>query len=412
MRCIQKFKKKVKAVRASPLCPGIPAYLIFVLLFGLTISHAGMYHASEAETSPYIGASRLICGQCHTMHGSQAGQSMIYGGAAQVYAKLLRAASAYDLCLACHGESPDVTSEGGLTPPKVVNNLQGSYVPSAGDFKNNGSASNPNRHDIGVDVSGTEPPGYNGSTWNGVGSTFVTGRFGTTFNCIYCHDQHGNKNYRNLRYDPGNPANDTEGSGVTVSFGVETSDCSDNTVRPCDVKNLSTNKYDRDSVTFFVTSGNELNRISQWCGRCHNDFYGISGDADMGGIDDGGTAVGLGDDNTTGSPWVRHPVGDIDVTTGDTNLHADASNWDANTTTIRFADPDLSDLTNDNEQPFCLTCHYAHGGGNPNKGTNPNLDHSMLVYTDTSGGDINLDLSGYDTATGKMLNICQQCHNQ
>jgi cytochrome c553 len=424
MRYIQTFKTRVKAVPASPLCLGIPACLLFVLLFGLNVSHAGMYHASKEETGG-LAEEQLRCAQCHTMHGTQGGSSLIYGETgppATLYAKLLRAASAYDLCLSCHGESPDVTSEGGLTPPKVVNGTSATYTPSAGDFKHNGSASNRNRHDIGVDVSSTEPPGYEGSNWNGAGGSYVTGKFGTTFNCIYCHDQHGNKNYRNLRYDPGTPDNDTASGGVSVTFSVYTaseSNCSDGTSPACDARvEVSTGnlyKYGRDNVLFFKTSGEVHNRISEWCGRCHGDFYGKSGDADMGGIDDGGTDVGEGDNNTTGSPWKRHPVGDINILMASTttNLHADATNWDRSTTTIRFADPDVDLSNDDDEQPFCLSCHYAHGGGNPNKTTDPELDHSMLVYTDTSGGHINLDLSGnYSASEGRMRNVCQECHNQ
>jgi hypothetical protein len=354
------------------------------------------------------------------MHGTQGGGSLIYGETgppATLYAKLLRAASAYDLCLACHGESPDVTSEGGFTPPKVVNGTSATYTPSAGDFKHDGSASNRNRHDIGVDVSATLPPGYEGSNWNGAGGSYVTGKFGTTFNCLYCHDQHGNRNYRNLRYDPGTPDNDTASAGVVVSFSKDgTGDCSDDAVLPCDVDNTDPGagsnllKYTRDTnyIQFFVADGEDHNRISEWCGRCHGDFYGISGDADMGGV--AGTGVGDGDDNTA-SPWERHPVGDINISiASSTNLHADAGSWDITATSLRYAE--VSDVTDDDEQPFCLTCHYAHGGGNPNKSTDPELDHSMLVYTDVSG-DVNLDLSGsYSASEGMMRRTCQQCHNQ
>ena len=144
----------------------------------------------------------------------------------------------------------------------------------------------------------------------------------------------------------------------------------------------------------------------------------------MGGIADG--VVGAGDDNSSSSsPWIRHPVGDINITLADTNLHADncstagCGGWldpDIVTPRTRYADGTSAGVDGD-EQPFCLSCHYAHGGGNPNFATNPNLDHSMLVFTDdqdsNSGtpGLVNIE-SGYDITTGGMVNTCQQCHNQ
>jgi len=65
---------------------------------------------------------------------------------------------------------------------------------------------------------------------------------------------------------------------------------------------------------------------------------------------------------------------------------------------------------NGDDQPFCFTCHYAHGGGNPNSGGTPELDHSNLAFVD-GAGKVNIE-SGYSAATGKIRNLCQQCHNQ
>jgi hypothetical protein len=346
------------------------------------------------------------------MHGTQGGDSLIYGESGPpvtLYIRLLRSATALDLCRACHGSSPEVTSEGGLTPPKVENNAGQIIVPSAGDFRHNNSANDQNRHNIGGTVP--SPPGAG----TAVKWTNVQSKFGSTLNCLYCHDQHGNKNYRNLRYNPGDPSLDTEGGGVVVSFSVDSgTDCSDGNTTPCDVKVLTSSsnlfKYKRDSITFFKTSANEYNRISEWCGMCHTKFYGISGDTGDNAI--GGTAgsgVGAGDDNT-GNPWVRHPVGDVNISS---NNHTDLATWDITNTKIRYAEDDPGPPPVDDEQPFCLTCHYAHGGGNPNKDTNPGLDHSMLVFTDdaTPAGLPNID-SSYDADTGRMLNTCQECHNQ
>jgi cytochrome c553 len=350
------------------------------------------------------------------MHGSQGGVSLIFGGAATTYPMLLRAATALDLCIWCHE-----ANSGGLSPapPDVINNTLG-YIASAGDFRNRNVAHDLNRHDLErTGMDSVSPPGLSGATW-----TDVTDKFGTTFNCLYCHEQHGNKNYRNLRYHPSNPAEDSIGGtgAVTVNFSVDGgSSCSDAGTTPCDVEitlggpNWSQYSRTTNYIEFFKNGDSDYNRLSEWCGKCHTDFYGISGASNMGGIT--GSGVGAGDDNsTTSSPWLRHPVGDINITLADTNMHADASFWDAtaNDVEVRFADQTGAA---DDEQPFCLSCHYAHGGGNPNNATNPNLDHSMLVFTDDQDSDlstpglVNID-SSYQTASGKLSNTCQQCHNQ
>jgi hypothetical protein len=352
------------------------------------------------------------------MHGTQGNQSLIYGGAATVYAKLLRAATGYDLCLVCHGASPIITftDEDNKTAPKVFNNPQGgtyNYVPSAGDFRHNNSANDKNRHNMEEDPI-SAPPGYTG-TWSA-----VTNKFGTKFTCIYCHDVHGNKNYRNLRYDPGDPTQDDDTNGVVVNFAVDSgSPCSDGSATPCDVRVNTSGpnlyKYDRDSVDI-GRNGEVYNRISEWCGRCHNDYYGISGDSNMGAQDDGGSAVGDGDPTVASGgpvPWKRHPVGDVAIGQN-SDLHSDDTDL-ADPPEVRYADTDWPPITLDgDEQPICLSCHYAHGGGNPNKSTNPNLDHSMLVFLDDSG-DLTLDPasgSTYDTDEGMMRNTCNQCHDQ
>jgi hypothetical protein len=394
-------------------------FCLFFLIYFISPSHAGIFHTKAV---PAAGISEtLACSQCHTMHGSQGGSSLIYGGTPTTYEKLLRSATSLDLCLWCHENTGG--KEG--NPPDVMNNT--TYTASAGDFRDRNVAHDLNRHDIGrAGMDSVTPPGYSGAIW-----TNVTDKFGTTFNCIYCHDQHGNKNYRNLRYHPSDPANDGEGGtdAVKVNFSVDGgSSCSDAGATPCDVEitlgGPTNSQYSRDTgyIEFFKNGDSDFNRISQWCGRCHTDFYGLSGDAggNMGGDDDP-AGVGFGD---AGTPWTRHPVGDIDINTAaNTNLHADncstagCGGWldsskFATVERTRYADGSEPAGIDGDEQPFCLSCHYAHGGGNPNNATNPNLDHSMLVFMDNEG-DVNIEPDAdYSAADGMITNTCQQCHNQ
>lgn len=401
-------------------------YFSLILILSMPNLYAGEYHNPKERTvSNY---ESLACSQCHTMHGSQGGQSMVYCASPPcpdvTYTKLLRHQSILELCLFCHDGTNSVAIMDGRVPPDISNNNQ-NYVPSAGDFRHSNVDNEANRHSIGIDVTTTTPPGYDNTKVIWTGTDSVTGRFGSTFNCLYCHAQHGNNNYRNLRYDPGNPVNDNQGTGVNIVYrmtNVVGTGCG--TAGTCDVENSDSGgnlptglaKYYRANVKFRRT-GSDYNKISEWCGKCHSKFFGKSGNSDLGGDASPDPGVGGGDINISTSPWKRHPVGDIDA--NNTNLHTDysvgvsASGYLGNNKSIRVADYDAN---TSKYQPFCLSCHYAHGGGNPNNAIDPTLDHSMLAYIDSSGL-VNLCKTAtcgtdYDTNTGRMRNVCQQCHNQ
>lgn len=418
-----------------------------VILLGLFLSplnlNAGDYHNSTANGGP---VDTLACSQCHTMHNSQGGQTMIYEsdpnfGSEITTPKLLRAQNILNLCLHCHGNkaaSPQTAIDGTRRiPPRVWDTRSifpdtGDYTPSAGDFMDRTVNNEANRHSLGMDVSSFEPPGYTANDWSG-----ITGSFSTTFNCLYCHAQHGNENYRNLRYDPGTRAGDIKGNAsraripyATKVKAVNPTECSDGTAFPCDVYVLNPSgldadgdnreKYFRSNVTFGVSTadGDGINGISTFCGKCHNNFYGISGSA-LGGVG----AAGVGDGDTGAAPWVRHPVGDVTFAQSDItgNAHIDVANITnnlvGNVTLTRFADGEwlpggytTLGPTTGTEQPFCLSCHYAHGGGNSNGATDSTLDHSNLVFTDEKG-DVNLEPT-YNNSEHYMRNTCNQCHNQ
>lgn len=391
------------------------ALFVLFIIFLLNPAMAGEYHASEVMTT--AGITTIACSQCHTMHGTQAGASMIYAGGPGPQAKLLRASTVLSLCLYCHDGD-----NAGLGAPdiKAAPAAGQVYVPSAGRFSDRSYDNYPNMHDVGLGAPA--PPGYVG-TW-----TDVTDKFGSTLNCIYCHDNHGNNNYRNLRYDPGNPVNDTSALGVKVTYRMSgQANCSDGSSTPCSVEQtvatgMGLAKYERATVTFRrspLDADSPKQGIAAWCGRCHVQFYGISGDSYVGGI--GGGNPGSGDNNSGAtSPWIRHPVQDMSISLGVTNLHADSTLWDAATSLdVRHIDPDGTAF-NDDEQPFCFSCHYAHGGGNPNNAIDPALDHTNLVQLDNAY-NINLCPSAvagsnctadYDAATGMMRNTCLKCHNQ
>jgi hypothetical protein len=197
--------------------------------------------------------------------------------------------------------------------------------------------------------------------------------------------------------------------------------CSDGAAPPCDVDNDSNTdfatygnraKYQRKNVIFNKTASVDYNRVSEWCGRCHTKFFGLSGstsDTTTSGILGGtaGAGVGPGDTNVN-TPWKRHPVGDDSLGQGVTNMHVDfsASPY-INKNLVRVVG--TTDTAANDSQPYCLTCHYSHGGGNPNRTGTATIDHSNLVMLSDAGA---LNLKGATGTTYRMRNTCQQCHNQ
>src|SRR3989338_2332832 len=354
-------------------------------------SFAGDYHKSgiPAETT-------LACAQCHVMHGTQGGNSfsLIYTGGTTLYAKLLRADTVVNLCKYCHDGDPV-----GLGAPDLFSPI---YNASAGDFNTGGTPDEDKRHSIGVDLTGVSPPGYAGSDW-----TVAQGKYGSVFSCIYCHDQHGNGNYRNFRPEPLNPSfREPGGSTPTDTYKIVTYN---NGVWD-DISSIAqavidgnadgsdpANQYSTSNMTF----RSNTKQIANFCGKCHVKFYNSNGyggdDSGYGNGKLGGSVTGDSGTGDSGNQWVRHPVGGISVGVG--NGHTDPANLVSITgaNRVRVINPDGADTGSD-EQPFCLTCHRSHGSRN----------HSNLIFGGPGDGTIT-DGGGVGT---KMRDTCQQCHNQ
>ena len=352
----------------------------YCLLFA-NDSFAGDYHKSgiPAETT-------LACAQCHVMHGTQGSVSLIYSGGINTYEKLLRADSVVNLCKYCHDGDPI-----NIGAPDLFSPI---YNASAGDFNTGGTPDEDKRHSIGVDLTGIKPPGYVGSDW-----TTAQTKYGPVFSCIYCHDQHGNSNYRNFRPEPLDPSFREPGDStpadsykiVTYNNGVwdGISSIAQAVIDGNGDGSNPANQYSTSNMTFRSST----KQIAGFCGKCHVKFYNSNGyggdDIGYGSGKLGGSVTG---DSGTDTQWVRHPVGKISVGVG--NGHTVPANFASITgvNRVRAINPDGLDSGGD-EQPFCLTCHRSHGSPN----------HSNLIF-------------GAPTASGgagtMMRDTCQQCHNQ
>jgi hypothetical protein len=299
---------------------------------------------------------------------------MIFDGAAIPYPKLLRHSNILNLCLYCHDGNQTGLSP---PPPDVWGTLAaGQSNPSAGNLCSGGGATPcsdvSTNHSIGVDVSLIEPPGFVG-TWSN-----VTDKFTTTFSCLYCHDQHGNANYRNLRADPGNL------SGVTASYAMGAAGDATKHVNNILAAGPGVAKYETGVVVFRLAPTSNNEGIQGFCKGCHTNFHDRGGATEMGGSLAGDTGL---------NPWLRHPTMDVTMGEADTNLHVDFTNWQtALPWRPRIINADGT-AGNADDEPFCLSCHRAHGSNR----------HSNLIY-------------GEPTSTGgagtMMRSTCQQCHNQ
>ena len=381
---------------------------LIICLIGSAISStlvfAGEYHNPRERTSAQT-TETLACAQCHTMHGSQGAGvtagSLIYSGAAAIYPMLLRQANVLELCLFCHSNNQAAGQiEGGRTPPDIWSGagtgrvqVAGVTVNSAGLLCAGGSAiatppcgDNKISHTIDVNANVT-PPG-----WTGAEVPLFTPAKGG-FVCINCHDQHGNTNYRNLRNKDYRGVNFTN---VDVSYRMsDVGNCSDGSTPPCFVENNGSaspptglQKYVTSNVKFRKSPVNVDQGIQAFCKRCHNDFHGMGGDANMGGTLSGDTSAG-------GGEWKRHPMANVSIDQADINLHADKPYWidPARTWRPRVIDP--NGIAGDGDEiPFCFSCHRVHGSTN----------HSNLIFGDPTasvGGDATM-----------MRITCLQCHNQ
>ncbi len=350
---------------------GYPFLLIFLLAFSLK-GWAGEYHATRNET--YSGATEtLICSQCHTMHGTQGGQSMVYTGSGP-YTKLLRASTVQNLCLYCH----DGNNAGLSPPPPDV--WGGTLAPG----QSNPSAGN-------LCVSGGSPPCSDGSTNHTVGLTNVTPPGGTItfaeFTCVHCHNPHGNLSYRNLR-SGGEVFDGVTFSNDIITYSMGTTEDGTKYVNNLVSPGLGVDKYETSVVVFKKVPTTDTGGIQGFCKVCHGDFHGAGGAVNMGGST-------LGDTSTVGDEWKRHPTMDVTLSEGGTNLHADNTYWQSGPAwRPRVIDPDVPSAIDGDEMPFCLTCHRAHGSNR----------HSGLIFGDPSAGP-----GGGGTA---MSDTCQRCHNQ
>lgn len=355
-----------------------------------------------------------LCADCHTMHnsmahtwsgvgsvsvGTPAADGNWVGAAGPGGNYLLKAADPNELCLECHNAqtfAPDVL--GATKTASDATNRSAGYLNLSTD------AASHTGHTLGW--IGTAP-----------GGTFVTDPT-HGLECINCHTQHGRAGiYRNLgprsgAIVPTYALNGQQPAGVTSAqptdlAGAVAADNIDVFINlpaayTANTSNFSS-LYETSNIQYLkrgtLVSGIE-NASGTQCAFCHGDFHGAVNSANIGGETSGATF----------EKFNRHPVGGITLgTLGGGHSGTPASRY-ANAASVSrvkvYADDQtaFADAT-----PGCISCHKAHGNGQPFGLVFANRTVAGMTEEGTMAA--NPTPTGAETAIGQRA-LCGQCHGQ
>ncbi len=311
--------------------------------WGLIIGIVFLSLASSVFAAKYHSPEGIVCLDCHG--GNRKG----------VWEERYNLKSdALSLCLNCHGggsaSAPDVLKGEGSSGREMA----------GGGFAGPGEV-NPSGHNIGTTAPPLSPSRFCALCHSG-------GRFSElSLTCVYCHNPHGNKSYRNLR----RISNPDRGPEIRAAVNPKVTGMA---------------AYRREDVRYIApdSQDSEWREVTNICQDCHHTFSG----ADY--IDPRREGV-----------YVRHPSTDTERGTwspvGRHGAHTDPSHWIGGKG-LGFSIPRLPFLVSGattfeeagkvsgRNEVFCLTCHRAHGS-----------DYKNGLNWDYGGG----------SSEG-----CQQCHNK
>ena len=138
-------------------------------------------------------------------------------------------------------------------------------------------------------------------------------------------------------------------------------------------------KYDARYIAFNQPLPGQ-SAYAAWCQGCHTAFHGSLGSANMGGM----------------NGWKRHPTADARIGGG----RRQATSFDRYAGLINRV-PTLSASGNwpgSDNSVSCMSCHKAHGNGNP---------FGLLFMA--GGGTLN---ENGDSRGMAYMDLCHQCHTQ
>lgn len=313
-----------------------------------------VFLAASAQAGLYHGGDAGACQDCHKTATRDQGPVLI----ASLITPLPRQSSFSRMdvnrtCLDCHsgrGGTGDGSS--------VLSIASGALVRQAGALNGPGGLAH-SGHTLG-------------STQRAPGGRWRPGPQGLT--CTDCHDAHGeNGQYRNLVLRPGTA---TEDRRVTFVVGPN-NDLQKNVWIRSDFGGAEV--HDARNVRFNQPRPGR-SAYGEWCQGCHTDFHGAAGSPNMGGV----------------NGWTRHPSADARIG-GGPGRNSSLTRYAALANRVPTMSASGSWPASDNT-PSCMSCHKAHGNGNPF-----GLLYMAGVGQITENGD----------SQGKnQTHLCQQCHTQ
>jgi len=333
----------------------------------------------DARGGDYHVGPTLVCGDCHVMHRAEepAPAPVDPDLRAENDAVLPREERAggllredvNDLCLSCHDGSSraaDVLGHNEGSSPGAIR--QAGYLNRLGGANQAGTGHTLGSNDM---APGSSPP------WQ----ADLDGPPGGGLDCIHCHLPHGRRAaYRNLRADAGN---NLPGEGL-VTYNDELAGRND---LARDVFVRRARDYDESAVDFNEPDATD-SAMARFCAGCHGEFHGVPGSKAIGGLDVGEGHVG----------FVRHPASGVDIGGVGGELSS-LERLRSHRTRVKVMSSSASwsalgpDLT-----PTCITCHKAHGNGNP----------FALILRSGRGAPT----EDGDTDGNSLEDLCGQCHVQ
>ncbi len=324
------------------------------IVSGLLIWAAVALMRPSAEGGLYHTRDTGACQDCHKTSPGQQGPvliaSLIVPAPRQ---SSFRVVDTNQTCLECHSGRGGENDGSGVLPGG-----QGSLVRQAGFLNGSG---------------GMEHSGHTlGSTQQAPGGTWTPGPQGLT--CTDCHDPHGeNRQYRNLVLRPGNA---TEDRLVTFVIGPGNDPRKDVWIQ----SGLNDpGRHDARNIRFNQPRPGR-SAYGEWCQGCHTAFHGPAGSPNMGGQ----------------NGWKRHPTADARIG-GGPRQHSSLTRHAGLSNRVPTMSASGSWPASDNT-PSCMSCHKAHGNGNP----------FGLLYM---AGQGQLTENGDSQAKG-YVDLCHQCHTQ
>ncbi|MCK6447668.1 MAG: hypothetical protein L6Q99_14845 [Planctomycetes bacterium] len=315
----------------------------------------------------------MRCSDCHVMHFSQShgygpnGSGVVRSLGFQAEPGLLRA-SVNDLCTSCH--DGDVLATDVLDQENTGSQL--GIVRTAGYLARDGFSSGQHGgHRLdSFDVAPGSNPSWSAASEN---------RPGVGLTCVNCHDPHGavgnnhptGSQYRNLRSDPG------FSSGRWVTYNA-TPGANDLTR---DVFVRQARSYDESQMDWNEPDS-QRSAIARWCLGCHTDMHSDSGFTVFASASSTKSATTALDE---------HPYEDEDLEDEMITQINSLGNRVKVLSSFGIWSPIGSDAT-----PTCVTCHRAHGNGNP----------YGLIYRSGTG----IPTENGDTNGTSVTDLCNQCH--